>query len=257
MKSKDELGDRMKGYYENRYQFSLTRRIPVIIRIDGKSFHTFCKRFKPYSKELNETLDKVMKYLCENVQGAKMGERHSDEISILITDFDTTGTDAYFDYNVQKICSVVASLATSEFCRQLCIMANENETMQYLDIYDEKWPVFDTRCFNVPTTDVANYFYWRQLDAGRNSISMFAQAHFSSKELHGISNEDKKRMLISKKKFDWDQLPQEVKFGSMCVKEPKEIKTENGTAIRYKWTITPSLPYEQMYNLVSKVVQSI
>lgn len=224
-----EYDVRMKENYEKRSSSYLTRRIPVIIRADGKSFHTFCKRFKkPYDEVLNNSLNNVMKYLCENIQGAKFAERHSDEISILVTDFDTITTDAYFDYNVQKICSIVASMATAEFCRQLaklgrkeCHFGDWDNEERILD-WDEKWPNFDARCFNIPEHEVSNYMWWRMLDSKRGSINMTGQANFSHKELQGLTCDQIQEKLWQEKGINWAKLPQGQKIGFIC--ERKEIE---------------------------------
>ena len=108
----DKLGDRMKENYENRSKTYLTRRTPVIIRIDGCHFHTFTKGLKkPYDSLFIEVMQRTTKSLCESIQGCKFGYVESDEISLLLTDYDTLKTDAWFDYSVQKICSVAASMA--------------------------------------------------------------------------------------------------------------------------------------------------
>lgn len=233
---KDDLGNRMKDYYEGRAKSYLTRRTPVIIRIDGKAFHTFCRRFeRPYDEFLNDSLNGVMQYLCQNIQGVKMAERHSDEISLLLTDYDTINTDCWFDYNVQKMCSVSASMATSEFCRKL--VYNEvverdticNPLIRVPEIHepslaiDEAWPNFDARCFNLPENEIANYFWWRMLDAKRNSISMFAQANFSHKELQGLNSNQMQEKLWQEKQINWGTLPQGQKIGFICTRE-KQMK---------------------------------
>jgi len=106
----DDIGKRMKDYYESRNKTYLTRGIPVILRVDGKKFSSFCERFeKPYDFTFNFVLGQVMSYLCKKVQGTKFAIRHSDEISLLLTDTDTYKTEPFFDYKVQKIDSVVAS----------------------------------------------------------------------------------------------------------------------------------------------------
>ena len=113
---KDSLGDRMKENYENRAKTYLVRRMPVIIRLDGKAFHTFTKAFKkPYDEIFHNTMNATMQYLCENIQGCKVGYTQSDEITLLLTDYDTLTTDAWFGYGVQKMCSVAASMATLAF----------------------------------------------------------------------------------------------------------------------------------------------
>jgi tRNA(His) 5'-end guanylyltransferase len=221
--SHTEYDVRMKENYEKRSRTSLTRRVPVIIRVDGKAFHTFCRRFeRPYDEFLNLCLNQVMGELCGNIQGAKFAERHSDEISILLTDFDTIRTDAYFDYEVQKICSVVASMATSEFCRALRMA---EETVLTLE---EPWPNFDARCFNIPMEEVTNYFWWRMLDAKRNSISMVAQANFSHKKLQGKSCDEMQEMLWQEKQINWAKLPQGQKVGFICLREMQEREIPAG-----------------------------
>jgi tRNA(His) 5'-end guanylyltransferase len=235
----DDLGNRMKEFYEERAKTYLTRRTPVIIRADGKSFHTFCKRFeKPFDHDLNRMLNNTMKYLCENIQGCKFGERHSDEISLLVTDYDTLTTDAFFNYGVQKVCSVVASLATSKFCQEL--IKDDN----YLTL-DEKWPTFDCRCFNIPQNEIANYFHWRQLDAKRNSISMFAQDMFSSKQLYKKTCNQMQEMMFQETGMNWSNLPQEQKTGYICTKETYEgevnVGPNKGTIYtRNRWVVKPS-----------------
>lgn len=116
---KDELGDRMKSYYENRSKTFLARRTPVIIRLDGKAFHTFTRGFnKPFDEAMCNAMQETMKYLCENIQGCVLGYTQSDEITLVLIDYQKLTTDAWFDYNVQKICSVAASMATLIFNRR-------------------------------------------------------------------------------------------------------------------------------------------
>ena len=112
---KDNLGDRMKCY-ENVSRVYLTKRIPVIIRLDGKAFHTFTKSFrKPFDKILMETMWETSKYLCANIQGCKIAYTQSDEISLLLTDYEKITTCSWFDSNIQKMVSVSASMATLAF----------------------------------------------------------------------------------------------------------------------------------------------
>jgi tRNA(His) guanylyltransferase len=227
----DALGKRMKSFYEERSRVSLLRRVPVIIRVDGKSFHTFCKRFeKPYSPILNEMLNNVMVYLCSKIQGAKFAERHSDEISILVTDYDTLTTDAFFDYQVQKICSITASMAATEFCKQLITAPCLFETYKRTSLLytDETWPTFDSRCFNIPFAEIVNYFWWRNIDCVRGSINMFAQSQFSHKQLQNKHCDEMKDMLINEKGINWNNLPQEQKTGFICIKETINKEVDKG-----------------------------
>ena len=247
---KDSLGDRMKDY-ESVSKNRLTRRVPVIVRTDGKSFHTFCKRFaKPYDEFFNECMNRVMKFICENVQGAKFAERHSDEISIMITDYDKETTDCYFDYSVQKIVSVVASMATAELCRQL-MRGNSGYSTGASLIYDkltmdEPWPMFDCRCFNIPEFEISNYVWWRMLDAKRNSINMLAQSKFSHKQLQGKTCDEIQEMLFQECGINWNNISQGQKAGFYCIKQEVEKEVTDGPNKgqifkRRIWNVLPSV----------------
>lgn len=199
---KDDLGDRMKGNYEDRYKFYLTRRIPVIMRLDGKAFHSLTKGLeKPFDGIFLSSMKATLDFLCENIQGVKFGYVQSDEISLLITDFDTVTTDAWFDYNIQKMCSVTSGMASVHFTKSF--------------LY--KTGIFDCRVFNIPKEEVCNYFIWRQKDWIRNSIQMLAQSYFSHKELHKKNQTDMHEMLHSKG-VNWTDLRDDLKNGSMCFK---------------------------------------
>ena len=114
---KDSLGNRMKRY-ENVSRLYLTRRVPVIIRVDGKAFHTYTKGMKkPFDRILMTVMQQTMQYLCENIQGCVFGYTQSDEITLVLTDYKTASTDAWFGNGVQKMCSVAASMATMAFNR--------------------------------------------------------------------------------------------------------------------------------------------
>jgi len=186
---KTSLGDRMKNNYEKRGRNYLTRRIPVILRLDGKAFHTFTKGFtRPYSKELSDLMTDTAKYLCQNIQGAKLCYTQSDEITILLTDFDTITTDAWFDYETSKMNSIASSLATGIFNK----------------LYDgDNLAFFDCRAFNIPLEEIINVFRWRFQDWRRNSIQMLAQSEFSQKQLHKKNTKEMIDMVRDKTGFSW------------------------------------------------------
>ena len=209
---KDALGDRIKNQYESRTKYFLPRRTYTLIRLDGKAFHTFTKGFKrPYDETLMGAMDYTTQKLCENVQGCKVGYVQSDEISLLLTDFDKITTNAYFDNNIQKIASITASMASAYF----------NQYMRDNEITD-KLAFFDSRVFSIADPiEVENYFIWRQADAVRNSISMTAQSLYSHKELNGKSTADMQDMCMDKG-VNWNDQPTGFKRGRMCVKEKYE-----------------------------------
>lgn len=240
---------RMKENYESRYKYKLTRRTPVIIRLDGKAFHTYTKGLeRPFDAGLIEDMQQTAIYLCQNIEGAKCAYVQSDEISILLTDYDKLNTQAWFDYNVQKIASVSASLATGIFNQlrtKRFILENYQLTssgdivacdgFDYKNIFydDIKIANFDSRVFNIPKEEISNYFLARQKDAVKNSISMLAQSLYSHKELHKKNSNEKQEMCFQKGK-NWNDLPFEQKRGSFIVKntyvnDKKVEKTINKT----------------------------
>lgn len=253
---KDSLGDRMKENYENRAKTYLVRRMPVIIRLDGKAFHSFTKGLnKPYDVIFHDTMNSTLQYLCENIQGCKLGYTQSDEITLLLTDYDTLDTDAWFDNNVQKICSVSASMATMAFNKYFRFYRDGYvDSVMALQDYDtgsdylealykcmEKGAMFDSRCFNIPEDEVTNCFIWRQQDATRNAIQMLGQCNFSHKELHGKSCNDIQDMLMLQKSINFNDMPTEFKRGVCCIK--KEVScTDRLIGYKLDWIIDTEIP---------------
>lgn len=221
---------RMKENYENRAQNFLYKKIPVIIRIDGKAFHTYTKGLdKPFDIGLIEDMNETAIYLCKNIQGAKCAYVQSDEISILVTDYDKHETDAWFDYNIQKVTSIAASLATSKF-NQLIIKRHfknwcniyNTESINILNLeatmeFGIKLANFDARCFNIPKEEIANYFLARQKDAVRNSISSVAQSLYNHKELDG-KNSNELQEMIFQRGINWNDFHFGEKRGRWIVK---------------------------------------
>lgn len=232
----DELGKRMKEYYEGIPKTRLMRRTPVIIRIDGRSFHSFTRGLKkPFDHVLMYSMQETMKYLCENIQGAVLGYHQSDEISILLIDYKRFNSSAFFDYEIQKVCSISASMATVAFNKFFYRISQSEIESKADEAYKETllkkqdlMPQFDARCFNIPKEEVTNYFYWRQLDATRNSIEMVGQANFSHKELHKKSCNMIQDMLHEQKGINWNDFSVPEKRGTCCYKESYQINRETG-----------------------------
>ena len=234
----DDLGVRMKTFYEQIPKTKLMRRCPVALRIDGKAFHTFTRGFqKPFDEVLIKSMQETMKYLCENIQGCVLGYTQSDEITLILIDYKKLNSSAWFDYEIQKMCSISASMATMAFNKYFNINVNEYaynheeqlSTIRLTDIYNKalkKGAMFDARAFNIPKEEVTNNFYWRQLDASRNSIQMVGQANFSHKELHKKSCNDIQDMLMTQKGINWNDLPIYQKRGSCCVRNKIIISTD-------------------------------
>ena len=240
----DDLGVRMKTFYEQIPKTKLMRRCPVAIRIDGKAFHTFTRGFqKPFDEVLIKSMQETMKYLCENIQGCVLGYTQSDEITLILVDYKKLTSSAWFDYEVQKICSIAASMATMAFNKFFAdnvekeILSNSDKEGNVVDDNLEiihinhvhsmrKGAMFDARCFNIPKEEVTNLVYWRQLDASRNSIQMVGQANFSHKELQNKSCNDIQDMLMAQKSINWNNLPTYQKRGSCCVRNKIVIESD-------------------------------
>lgn len=275
---KTTLGDRMKNNYENITRYYLTRRMPVIIRIDGRSFHTFTKGFKkPFDDVLVKTMQDTMKYLCENVQGCVLGYTQSDEISLVLTDYAELTTDAWFGNNLQKMCSVSASMATLTFNKAFndnivkyidnnldadCGVTKDlTEYTKILINARNKGAMFDSRVFTIPKEEVCNYFIWRQQDSTRNSIQSVGQANFSQRELNGKSCNDIQDMLMMQKSINWNNYATTLKRGSCCIKIDDSITKydEVGNICDYipisKWAIDNEIPiFTQDRNYVEKLI---
>ena len=233
---KDELGDRIKSFYEDRYRFYLTRRTPVIIRLDGNAFHTFTKGLeKPFDKDFMLIMQKTCKYLCENIQGCVGGYVQSDEISLLLIDYKNLNSDAWFDYNLQKIVSIAAAKATLAFNKYVDYVAYTDDSPRCWEYRMDK-ATFDARAFNIPEEEVCNYFIWRQKDATRNSINSLAQAHFSHSKLQGKSLSEVQDMLINIG-INWNDLPTEQKRGSF-IRKYEEFHTN----VAERWIIDKNMP---------------
>lgn len=231
---------RMKENYENRSKTFLTRRTPVIIRLDGKAFHTYTRGLdKPFDEGLIADMEATTKYLCENIQGVKLGYCQSDEISLVLTDYDDLQTQAWFDYNVQKVTSISASMATAYFNwlrlnRWLKTEAGQESVKEGI-ITATQIAFFDSRVFNIPKEEVANYFLARQKDAVKNSIAMLAQSLYSPKELHKKNQADMQELCWQKGQ-NWNDLDYRKKRGCTIIKKDTKINTPNGEVTRGKWT---------------------
>ena len=233
MPVRDDLGTRMKEFYENVPKGRLTRRTPVAIRIDGKAFHTFTRGFqKPFDEVLGNAMIRTMEYLCKNIQGCVFGYTQSDEITLLLIDYQKLTSSAWFDYEIQKMCSISASMATMAFnkffhdevetwfdrvSRDAHTHSITIENWKLYEIYRDamdKGAMFDSRVFNIPKEEACNLVYWRQLDATRNSIQMVGQANYSHAVLQGMCCQNIKTMLEVDKGIIWGNYPTRWKRGT-------------------------------------------
>lgn len=250
----DALGDRMKNFYENRYRIYLTRRMPVIIRIDGNAFHTFTRGLdKPFDFDFMDIMQRTCDSLCKSIQGCVGGYVQSDEISLLLVDYNTITTDAWFDYNLQKVTSLAAARATMTFNglvkelvnRYIRKVSNDPDMdMTRLNLWSTKQnrAMFDARAFNIPKEEVCNYFIWRQKDATRNSIQSAGQAFFSHKELDHKSQSDIQEMLFQKG-INWNDYSTYEKRGAFVRRGIETTEREDGSVVvSNPWYIDLDMP---------------
>lgn len=267
----DSLGNRMKTY-ENVSRIYLPKRLPIIIRIDGRAFHTLTRGFaRPFDQMLSASMEETAIALCNQIGGTKLAYAQSDEISLLLTNDDTIDTEPWFGNNLQKLVSISASIATLAFnsvfrreydaysqAIQAEIFASDDlnkmphceEEIKIIDAYQKALmkAQFDARAFVVPPDEVTNYFIWRQQDATRNSIQMVAQSLYSHKELMHKNTDDLQEMIFQKG-INWNDYPVHFKRGFCIVKKPVSVRTvidmKEGTEediIRNRWVSDLEIP---------------
>lgn len=232
---KDYLGDRIKENYEDAYRIILPKRMPVICRVDGKSFHSYTKGLaRPFDQNLIDCMNETAIYVCKNVQGCKLAYLQSDEISFVITNYDELNTEAFFNNNLQKMVSIIAAMTSSYFTSISDRIFGKIKVAQ-----------FDARAFVVPKEEVNNAILFRQQDATRNSLQMLAHSLYSHKELNNKKSHDLHEMCFQKGQ-NWNDLPTSQKRGR-CVVRKEVVKDavgpNSGTmTIRKQWAIDNEIP---------------
>lgn len=198
----DSLGDRIKNCYENIYRYTLPRRQPAILRLDGKAFHSLTRKCeKPFDSKLSSAIDKATQIVLKHVQNARMAYAQSDEVSMLLIDYNKFVSTQWFDGNIQKIVSVAASIMGVEFSKEFGVSG-----------------YFDARVFAIPERDLVNYFVWRQADAVRNSIQSAARANFTHKECENKNCNQLQQMLLDRN-IDWNNYPTPFRHGRIITKD--------------------------------------
>ncbi len=215
MKQKGSLGGRIKGY-EEVFKQKLIRRMPVIIRVDGKAFHTLTKIITPAMDaservgpgiKLHRVMTNTAKSVAQDIQNCTFAYTQSDEISFLLRDWDTHETEQWFDGTVQKLVSIAASFTTGMFADAWYNEFGSHVTRAF----------FDARVFNLAKEEVANYFIWRQQDWTRNSVRMIGRKYFSHKQLEGKNNSEVQDMLMAEYGVNWNDYDVWKKRGACIV----------------------------------------
>jgi tRNA(His) guanylyltransferase len=220
---KDSLGDRMKRY-ETAAQQVLPMRLPVIIRVDGRAFHSWTREMKhPFDATFINWMNDVALALCKDIQDAVLAYIQSDEISVLLINYNTIEASAWFDNQVQKMVSSAAALASATMTKIAGRLA-----------------LFDARAFALPRDEVTNYFLWRQNDATRNSLQMLARALYSHKECYGKKQSDLQEMCFASGQ-NWNSFPTYLKRGRCAVRTPK-LEGKEQKVLRSRWVIDSEPP---------------
>lgn len=246
----DSLGDRMKKY-EEAARINLPGRLPVIVRVDGKAFHTYTKGLtRPVDHALVDVMNDTAIGLCKAIQGAQMAYVQSDEISILVHNYKTLESSTWFDNQVQKMASISAGYASSIFTSLSFRiwdkkLANSSGSTAgegsgvLSDVSNIRPAIFDSRVFVVPENDVCNYFLWRQKDAVRNSVQTLARFLYSHKECDKKNCEQLKEMCSAKGR-PWDSEPTSFRRGR-CIQK-QTFFLPDGVSQRSRWTVDNEIP---------------
>lgn len=195
------LNDRMKEY-ESNAKIKLIKKMPVIIRVDGRAFHTFTKGFvKPFDTLFLEAMRKTALDLFKSVPNCRFAYTESDEITLILDDSNTILDTAFYDNDLEKLVSVTASMTTMFFNNNFASVIERGEKSAIdTTIYKKKLykATFDSRAFNVPYHEVDNVILDRQLDSKRNSLNAYAQSLYPQKVLNGKKHDDLIDLLHAK-----------------------------------------------------------
>ena len=212
-----DLGDRMKGY-EAAARFVLPRRMPLIVRVDGRAFHTLTRSMdKPFDAHFMLAMLTAARAVADDMQGFVAGYVQSDEASFLLQDYAQLDTEPWFGKDLCKVVSLSAATMSVEFTRAIGRDAT-----------------FDSRAFVVPESEVVNYFVWRAKDWARNSLSMYAQANFSHRELHGKGRADMHEMLHSIGKNWTVDLGNSERNGTFLLRFGRDLAESNAVLPSYE-----------------------
>lgn len=213
-KTKDSIGDRMKGYEAHETSRRSMKRLPICVRVDGRAFHTFTRGLdRPFDAGFSRAMVETTKFLVGETH-AKIGYTQSDEITLVFWD-SSHKAEPLFGGKFFKLTSVIASLTTAKFMSLI---------PELIPSKIGKIPSFDARIFQVPDlSEATNLILWRWIDARKNSISMAAQAHFSPRQLDGMDARARLDMLEQEKGIVWaDEFPDHLKWGTFVQRRAVE-----------------------------------
>lgn len=237
-----DLGDRMKQY-EKACETYMLSRLPVIVRVDGKGFSKFTKKIKaekPFDETFSNVMSEALKNTASKIEGCVFAYTQSDEMTFVIKNDQSNESTPWFGNRVQKICSVVASMVTAEFNREM-IRFTDFSNLAY----------FDARVFVLPSWQEAiNCLVWRQNDAVKNSISCSCYYEVAKKigkktarkMMHGLNQKKQQELLFQETGINWNNYPVRFKRGTGCYRVTKEMARNGNTFMRSSWELDEELP---------------
>lgn len=180
------LHERIESYYDV-WKAVLPPRMPIVIRCDGRAFSKLTRRCeKPYDEVVAQAMDEASVELCRQ-SGAVLGYTQSDEVTVLLTPYRRFDTQPWFGGEVEKLCSIAASIMSDEFAIYAGSYLRDRNVDSRLNVTFSQRVTFDARVAVVPRDDVHNVFVDRQQDGRRNAILNSAQHQYGKKKIHGMS----------------------------------------------------------------------
>ena len=255
----DTLKDRME-YFRSLTDYRLMPNSYVVVMIDGRGFSKSVKKLfeKPFDDKFISMMNDTAKYICEHVQGVKTAFVQSDEISFILTDFDTPDTDSFFGYRLCKIQSIIAGMASTVFNdlyieNILSLSASQEDILQI--IRQKPKFHFDCKAWNVPTlNDAYAWLLYRQNDCIRNSKQQAAQTYLPKKSLICKNTDEQVQMLEHEKNVDWNKYDCGKKYGRILHKTQELKETPNGKCIRNIWVVNNAIPFEECKEIIQDYI---
>jgi tRNA(His) 5'-end guanylyltransferase len=230
---KDKLGDLLKEQEQTEAGRKANVILPLMARLDGKCFSKFTKGLKrPYDQRFSDLMIETGSYLVKQSE-ALLCYVQSDEITLFwfLDKENFSNREFWFGGKFQKLTSILAGSASSYFSANVPKFLYEKQG---------SYPTFDARVWNVPDLEHAYLnFVWRQQDAQKNSVSMYARHFFSHKSLQGKTCREMKGMLAEIGQ-PWEDLPRFFTHGTFVRRQRRLVNPEDLVGIPEKYR--PSEP---------------
>ena len=232
-----KLKDRIESY-QVQTEYKLLNKLPVIICVNGRTFSkTTSLLDKPYSKPFAQCLASTALKLCSEIEGCIFAYQHNDEIILISRNDQSNDTLPWFDNKIQKISSIVSSIATLHFNQ--CVSNSD------LNLLGDSY--FTTKVFTVPTiAEAINTIIYKQQQNFYNSVQFACfyellkkhDKNFIKEMLQGLSFDEKVSLLQQECDLDFNQYPSSYRRGIAFYKIPKVIND----IMKSKWFINDDLP---------------